>query len=131
MIRIVIALALVGCVQRPAPVAPAQPAPEAPKPVAVTPAPAPPVNAVCEAFKGVNGSAGCTPHHTDVGELHIHTATVTLGEQRFACRTDLSMLGVLCGDTIVVKQQPPPPTVDATYTNASGKTKTPAKKPKK
>lgn len=78
------------------------------------PAESPPTpNAVCEEFKGVNGTAKCEPHHTDVGELHIHTATVTLGQQRFACRTDLSMLGVLCGDPIVVKQQPPPPTQDA------------------
>lgn len=71
-----------------------------------------PANAVCEAFKGVNGTAQCTPGHTDVGELHIHTATVTLGQQQFACRTDLSMLGVLCGDPIVIKQQPPAPVED-------------------
>jgi hypothetical protein len=111
MIRIAIALALVGCAK-------AVPAPVAPKPAPVVvveatkPKPAPTPNAVCEAFKGVNGAAACAPGHTDIGDLHIHTATVTLGQQQFACRTDFSMLGVLCGDPIVIKQQPPPPTQD-------------------
>lgn len=121
MIRIVIiALVLASCrpitrVEPPKPVA--QPAPA----TVAAPAPPAPVNAVCEAFKGVNGTAKCEPQHTDVGELHIHTATVTLGQgQQFACRTDLSMLGVLCGETIVIKQAPPPPTQDA---------KPPSKKP--
>lgn len=107
-----LALALVACTS-PAPVAPAQPAPT---PALIvhrdTKPAASPTNLICEAFKSVNPQALCAPHHTDVGDLHIHTATITLGGQQLACRTDLSMLGVLCGDPIVIRQQPPPQTVD-------------------
>ena len=119
---LVLALVLVACT-RPAPVAPQQPAP-APvvdrdvKPENVSPAP--PTNLVCEAFKGVNPQALCAPHHTDVGELHIHTATITLQGQQLACRQDTTMLGVLCSDPIVIKQQPPPPTVDKAPTKKKG-----------
>lgn len=110
-----LALVLVACT-RPAPVAPQQPYLVSTEPVAVeSPAPAAtpePTNLVCEAFKPVNPQALCAPHHTDVGDLHIHTATITLQGQQLACRQDTTMLGVLCSDPIVIKQQPPPPVED-------------------
>lgn len=119
---LVLALVLVACT-RPAPVAPQQPYLVSTEPVAEKPEPAKPepTNLVCEAFRGVNEKALCAPHHTDVGELHIHTATITLQGQQLACRQDTTMLGVLCSDPIVIKQQPPPPTVDKAPTKKKTK----------
>lgn len=111
MRSIILALSLLACT-RPAPaplVAPYQPVKV--EPVKVEPPP--PVNAVCEAFKGVNATAKCEPKFTAFGPLATHTAFVTLGETLIHCRYDASMTGVLCSDAIVLKQQPPPPVQDA------------------
>jgi len=112
IILIALVLSFAACVAKPAPIAPKPVVAPAAVVAAAPEPPAPQVNLVCEAFKGVNDKATCAPTFTDVGELHVYMATVTLGGQQLACRTDLSMLGVLCTDPIVIKQQPPPPTED-------------------
>lgn len=115
MIRIFIALALIGCTHAaPAPlVAPYTPVkvePVAPPPA---PPPPPPVNLVCERFAKVNPAAKCEAIFTAFGALAAHTALVTLGESQVHCRYDASMTGILCTDSIAVVMKPPPATQDA------------------
>ncbi len=122
MIRIVLALSLVGCIQRPAPVAPApKPAPvSAPAP---NPAPAAP-NLVCKKFEKIDAKATCEPELTDDGPSHIHTATVITGGQMLSCRQDTTLLGMMCGSPIT-DVRPVPKTEDAKSVDA----KKPAAKP--
>lgn len=117
---LILALVLSACVAKSAPLAPVQP--PAPAPVtAPAPKPEPPRNLVCEAFKGVNDKAVCTPYLT---RADAQTAMIVYGGQQIHCAYTLD--GVRCHDPILIVQSPPAPVQDSKP--PAGKTKKPEPK---
>ena len=120
---VLILLAVVGCAA-------------APRPAPVAPAPHP-HNIVCDridamkALGTVDKAAVCTPELTDVGEHHLYTARVAVGEKAtFACAINDAALTVICDDKLLVMV--PQPESKAEYTGAEKKPdgeKKPAAKP--
>jgi hypothetical protein len=68
-------------------------------------APPAPRNFVCERVAIKNPTAKCEPEFTDVGELHAHTARVTLGSDTVTCGVNSGQLSVVCGDLFVAVQR--------------------------
>jgi hypothetical protein len=88
----------------------APPAPVADAPKAVTVAGvalpmAPPRNLVCERLALENSKAPCVPELTDAGELHTHTARITIDGQVIVCALNSSQVSAVCGPMFAAVRQ--------------------------
>ena len=59
-------------------------------------------NFVCERLHAENEKAPCEPEYTDVGELHTHTARITIQGQTVACAINAQQVSVVCGPLFYV-----------------------------
>ena len=65
-------------------------------------------NFVCERLALENSKAPCEPELTDAGELHTHTARITLDGQVIVCALNSSQVSAVCGPMFTAPQAPPP-----------------------
>lgn len=90
----------------------------------------PPRNLVCERVAVKTPKAECVPEYTDAGELHAHTARVTIGESTSVCGINVGQLLVVCDNGLFFVPKEAETPAEAPKT-APSKNITPAKAPKK
>jgi hypothetical protein len=66
-------------------------------------------NLVCERFAILNPDAKCIPEMSDVGEVHVHTARVTIDKDTMSCGLNAGQLAMVCGPLAVAPQPQHPP----------------------
>jgi hypothetical protein len=70
--------------------------------------PPPPRNLVCERLALENSKAPCVPEMSDAGELHTHTARITIDGQVIVCALNSSQVSAVCGPMFAAVQQAQP-----------------------
>src|SRR5687767_4071234 len=87
------------------------------------PAPTPPRNLVCERVALLNAKADCKPEFTDEGDMHVHTARVTVEKTTLVCGLSVGQLAMACGGMEVQQPKATESTGDAAPPSAPVKKK--------
>lgn len=80
-----------------------------------------PRNFICERLAAENPKAGCEPEYTDVGDLHEHTARITVNGGQMVCAVNTQQPVAVCGPQFFVPKQEQAPQADQPKTEPKKK----------